>query len=638
MEMSRHVAIRETTNLLRLLLVGAMISVSISLIAPIQSVMANTVSVESLDTTSGSRGSTIEDIVITGSGFTGATSVSFGEGITVTDFSVDSDTQITADISIDSAADLGARDITVTTPTAETLDQSQTGTGSGHAIYNDGTSDYLRGQTFLIGKTGTLTKIALTLRRYGSPPAIQVEIRDRTVDYTPGTTIYASTTKDANQISSLEYAEYEFDFASPISVTAGEKYAIVVKSAEVLDNSNYYNVRFLYDTVTDPYEDGRYSYSTDGGSTWNTGYTTRADLYFKTYITTSGSTGTLLDGFTVKIATPVVSAISPTFGAQGGTMDVLITGTGFTNVSTVDFGTGVTVNSFTEDSSTQITTNVTVDPYATIDTRNVSVTNEGGTSILSNQFTVITPPTVTAVSPTSANPGDTIDVVIIGTNFTGASNVTFGTGVTVNSWEVDSATQITANITLEDSAEIGARDISVTTGGVAGTLVGGLPIESFNPPSTSGNDINWTWFYLSAAALAVCAVAVSGAHVLRTRMVKRPGDDTWQTVAEASIEMDQLNKLPLISRLVLPESTSAPETPTRAPEAVATNHDEKDLSHLIEELLLDSNGNPCPLRIGDMSDKDMDNAIRALERIDDHLQEQTWGKAAKAIREMVKAD
>ena len=150
--------------------------------------------------------------------------------------------------------------------------------------------------------------------------------------------------------------------------------------------------------------------------------------------------------------------------------------------------------------------------------------------------------------------------------------------------------------------------------------------------------INWTWFYLSAAALAVCAVAVSGAHVLRTRMVKRPGDDTWQTVAEASIEMDQLNKLPLISRLVLPESTSAPETPARAPEAVATNHDEKDLSHLIEELLLDSNGNPCPLRIGDMSDKDMDNAIRALERIDDHLQEQTWGKAAKAIREMVKAD
>jgi len=186
MEMSRLVAIKETTDLLRLLLIGAMIAVSLSLIVPIQSVMAETVSVESLDTTSGSRGSTIEGIIITGSGFTDATSVSFGEGITVTDFTDDSDTQITADVNIDSAADLGARDITVTTPTTENLDQSQTQLSSNFYIYNDGTSDRQVGQTFTAGLTGELTKIALTLRRIGSPSdAIKVEIRDATVDYTP---------------------------------------------------------------------------------------------------------------------------------------------------------------------------------------------------------------------------------------------------------------------------------------------------------------------------------------------------------------------------------------------------------------------------------------------------------------------
>ncbi len=56
------------------------------------------------------------DIVITGTSFTGATAVSFGSGITVSTFTVDSDTQITASITIAGNAALGSHDITVTTP------------------------------------------------------------------------------------------------------------------------------------------------------------------------------------------------------------------------------------------------------------------------------------------------------------------------------------------------------------------------------------------------------------------------------------------------------------------------------------------------------------------------------------------
>ena len=55
-------------------------------------------------------------MVIVGNNFTGATEVSFGEGIVVRSFTVDSDTQITAAVNIGRTADLGTRDITVTTP------------------------------------------------------------------------------------------------------------------------------------------------------------------------------------------------------------------------------------------------------------------------------------------------------------------------------------------------------------------------------------------------------------------------------------------------------------------------------------------------------------------------------------------
>jgi len=55
-------------------------------------------------------------VTITGSGFTGATAVNFGTGITVNSFTVVSDTQITAYICITADAALGVRDISVTTP------------------------------------------------------------------------------------------------------------------------------------------------------------------------------------------------------------------------------------------------------------------------------------------------------------------------------------------------------------------------------------------------------------------------------------------------------------------------------------------------------------------------------------------
>jgi hypothetical protein len=94
------------------------------------------------------------------------------------------------------------------------------------------------------------------------------------------------------------------------------------------------------------------------------------------------------------------------------------------------------------------------------------------------------PPTVTTVSPNSGVQGQTLDVIITGVNFTGATAVSFGAGITVNRFTVYSATQITVNITIAGDATLGTRDVSVTTPGGTGTLTGGFTV---NPAPASPN-------------------------------------------------------------------------------------------------------------------------------------------------------
>ena len=85
--------------------------------------------------------------------------------------------------------------------------------------------------------------------------------------------------------------------------------------------------------------------------------------------------------------------------------------------------------------------------------------------------------TVTAVSPGSAKVGETLDVTITGTNLTDASSVSFGSGITVNSFTVDSDTAITASITIAAGATVGSRDVSVTLNLAPGRKLAALQWE-----------------------------------------------------------------------------------------------------------------------------------------------------------------
>ena len=114
-----------------------------------------------------------------------------------------------------------------------------------------------------------------------------------------------------------------------------------------------------------------------------------------------------------------------------------------------------------------------------------------------------TRPTITSVSPNQGNQGQTLSVTVTGTNFTGATEVSFlsvtvaGTDLTgaakasfikdinVTSFTVDSDTQITANIVISNVASIGLRFITVTGTSGKGILLNGFTVFNNAPIITS---------------------------------------------------------------------------------------------------------------------------------------------------------
>ncbi|MBN2099419.1 MAG: FG-GAP repeat protein [Dehalococcoidia bacterium] len=97
--------------------------------------------------------------------------------------------------------------------------------------------------------------------------------------------------------------------------------------------------------------------------------------------------------FTLSNEQPVVVALSPSQGAQVQALTVVISGLYFGRVTSVDFGAGITVNSFSLNELQfngldQITVNITIDSDATPGVRDVLVTTPAGTGVKALGFTV----------------------------------------------------------------------------------------------------------------------------------------------------------------------------------------------------------------------------------------------------------
>ena len=131
---------------------------------------------------------------------------------------------------------------------------------------------------------------------------------------------------------------------------------------------------------------------------------------------------------------PAITAFTPTSAGTG--QQVVITGDGIGSATAISFG-GVTASSFIVNMPNRITATVGAGKSG-----NVALKTAGGTAVLAG-FTYLPGPTVTSFAPARAKTGD--PVIIKGTNFTGVTNVLFGT-IRPASFTVNSPTQITAII------------------------------------------------------------------------------------------------------------------------------------------------------------------------------------------------
>jgi Domain of unknown function (DUF1929)/Concanavalin A-like lectin/glucanases superfamily/Glyoxal oxidase N-terminus/IPT/TIG domain/Galactose oxidase, central domain len=187
-------------------------------------------------------------------------------------------------------------------------------------------------------------------------------------------------------------------------------------------------------------------------------------------VTTPDGTGTSSSDFTVTTLVPSITGFTPASGATGTT--VTIDGSNFTGATSVTFAG--TEAGYTVDSATQITAVVP----AGASTGRIAVTTAHGTATSSADFTVTSAsaPTVTGFAPASGPVGTT--VTIDGSNFTGATNVTFA-GVEAG-FMVDSATQITAVV----PTGAGTGPIAVTTPDGTATSSSNFTVTALAPSIT----------------------------------------------------------------------------------------------------------------------------------------------------------
>jgi hypothetical protein len=441
-------------------------------------------SITSISPDQGDQGATL-NVTIAGTNLTGASEVRFGTGIAVNSFTFLSSNQISANITIVTGATIGARDVSVTT------------SGGSFTLLNSFTVKQALPMITSVSPDQGRQGVTLSVTITGTNLTGANEVRFGT-----GIAVNSFTVLSPNQIS-----------ASIIIIAdavTGTRDVSVITTGGSFTLPNSFTVKQALPTITSVSPDQGNQETTLGVTIAGTNLTGASEVRFGTGIavnsftilssnqisasitivtgsaigtrdvsvTTPGGSFVLPNSFTVKQALPTITSVSPDQGSQGATLSVTITGTNLTGTSEVRFGTGIVVNSFTILSSNKISANIIITADAEIEARDVSVTTPGGSFALPNSFTVKQAlPAITSISPDQGSRGTTLVVIISGSKLSGATAVSFGTGVVIKSFTNLSPTQITVNVMIDKEAVTGARDVSVTTPGGSSTLGGSFYVK-----------------------------------------------------------------------------------------------------------------------------------------------------------------
>jgi tRNA threonylcarbamoyladenosine modification (KEOPS) complex Pcc1 subunit len=192
--------------------------------------------------------------------------------------------------------------------------------------------------------------------------------------------------------------------------------------------------------------------------------------------------------FTYVIPPPTVTSVSPNIGPAAGGQTVTITGTNFTNASSVTINS-VAVSSFTVTSNTTI--NAVTPAGAVATNRSIVVTTPNGSNSANTLYSYVSAPVVTSVNPNSGVSLGGTNITITGAKFYSPASVTIG-GIAATNIAVVSATSITATT---PAGTVGSASVLVST---ASGVNSANTLFSYTNPS---NDSNLSGLTLSSGAL-----------------------------------------------------------------------------------------------------------------------------------------
>ena len=172
-------------------------------------------------------------------------------------------------------------------------------------------------------------------------------------------------------------------------------------------------------------------------------------------------------------------AATPTFSPASGTY------ASAASVTISDVTSGATIY-YTNDGTTPTTAStVYTGPVSVTATETIQalavISGLSQSAVASSTYTIVPlgpAPTLTSTSPNTGMQSQlNLPVVLTGSNFLPGPVCSFGSGITVNSCIYNSATQITANISIAANATVGTNTLSITdTDGQIATLPGGFSI------------------------------------------------------------------------------------------------------------------------------------------------------------------
>ena len=412
-------------------------------------------------------------VVITGTGFVGlagAAAVRFGT-TNAASYVVDSPTQITAH-SPPRGAEPAVVDVTVTSPagTSATSASSKYRYGPTVTSVAPVAGKTAGGDTVVITGTGFVDVAATGAVRFGatdatytvdSPTQITATSPAGSIGFVDVTVTSAAGTSAGSGNSKFYYGVPTVTGLSPTIGDASGNTTVVITGTGFVGVSGAAAVKFGTANAT--------SYAVDSPTQITAhspaqGADAVVDVTVETPAAVSATSGD--SKFTYGIS---VASLSPGAGAPAGGTSVVITGTGFRDVTAVKFG-GTDAASYTVNTPTRITA---VSPARGGEPLVVDVTvvASAGTSPTSAESKYsFGAPNITLVAPSLGASSGGTEVTINGTGFTGltgAAAVMFGS-VDATSYTIDSPTQITA---IAPAGAAGTTvDVTVTTPGGVSTV------------------------------------------------------------------------------------------------------------------------------------------------------------------------